>query len=76
MNCDSSRVISLTTACSASPANQAVSLHPELVYVVVQADIAGQTRILVLAQALYEATLAPRKIVALPDFKHKAALLK
>ena len=39
------------------PANQAVSLHPELVYVVVQADIAGQTRILVLAQALYEATL-------------------
>jgi isoleucyl-tRNA synthetase len=40
------------------PANQAVSLHPELVYVVVQADIAGQTRILVLAQALYEATLA------------------
>jgi len=39
------------------PANQAVSLHPELVYVVVQAEIAGQTRVLVLAQALYEATL-------------------
>ncbi|MCP5175113.1 MAG: isoleucine--tRNA ligase [Moraxellaceae bacterium] len=40
------------------PANQAVSLHPELVYVVVQATIEQQTRVLVLAQALYEATLA------------------
>ena len=40
------------------PANQAVSLHPELVYVVVQADIAAKTHTLVLAQALYEATLA------------------
>mgnify|MGYP000331871627 FL=1 len=40
------------------PANQAVSLHPELVYVVVQANIEQQTRVLVLAQALYEATLA------------------
>jgi isoleucyl-tRNA synthetase len=40
------------------PANQAVSLHPELVYVVVQADIESKTRILVLAQALFEATLA------------------
>ncbi|MBK9185685.1 MAG: isoleucine--tRNA ligase [Moraxellaceae bacterium] len=40
------------------PANQAVSLHPELVYVVVQADIEAKTRTLVLAQALYEATLA------------------
>lgn len=40
------------------PANQAVSLHPELVYVVVQATIEQQTRVLVLAQALYETTLA------------------
>ena len=40
------------------PANQAVSLHPELVYVVVQADIEAKSRTLVLAQALYEATLA------------------
>lgn len=40
------------------PANQAVSLHPELVYVIVQATIEQQTRVLVLAQALYEATLA------------------
>ncbi|HNE91173.1 MAG TPA: isoleucine--tRNA ligase, partial [Agitococcus sp.] len=40
------------------PANQAVSLHPELIYVVVQATIEQQTRVLVLAQALYEATLA------------------
>lgn len=40
------------------PANQAVSLHPELIYVVVQATIEQQARVLVLAQALYEATLA------------------
>ena len=34
------------------PANQAVSLHPELEYVVVQAAIDGQTRTLVLAKTL------------------------
>ncbi|HRH91564.1 MAG TPA: isoleucine--tRNA ligase, partial [Agitococcus sp.] len=47
-----------TTTTWTLPANQAVSLHPELVYVVVQANIEQQTRVLVLAQALYEATLA------------------
>ena len=46
-----------TTTPWTPPANQAVSLHPELEYVVVQAAIDGQTRTLVLAKTLADGAL-------------------
>ncbi|MEL0028382.1 MAG: class I tRNA ligase family protein, partial [Perlucidibaca sp.] len=40
------------------PANQAVSLHPELAYVLVRVNVAGVVRHLVLAESLWEAAVA------------------
>jgi len=59
----SAEVVIWTTTPWTLPANQAVSLHPELSYAVVRATVAGQVRHLVLAETLaadacarYEAT--------------------
>jgi isoleucyl-tRNA synthetase len=59
----SAEVVIWTTTPWTLPANQAVSLHPELSYAVVRATVAGQIRHLVLAETLaadacarYEAT--------------------
>lgn len=50
-------VVIWTTTPWTLPANQAVSLHPELPYVLVQAEVAGLTRYLVLAESLWASAL-------------------
>ncbi len=51
-------VVIWTTTPWTLPANQAVSLNPELEYVAVQCDIAGVTRRLIVAEALLASCLA------------------
>jgi isoleucyl-tRNA synthetase len=54
---DSAALVIWTTTPWTLPANEAVALHAETTYVLVRAEIAGQVKNLVLAEALYDAAL-------------------
>jgi isoleucyl-tRNA synthetase len=58
LNVPTAELVIWTTTPWTLPANQAVSLHPELAYVVVRVTVAGGVRHLVLAESLWEAAVA------------------